>query len=49
MLLITGAGAGSPTLDLKAPVPRLKEKTAQVKQRARLLTTSLAVEGLGPH
>lgn len=32
LLLITGAGAGSPTLDLKAPVPRLKEKTAQVKQ-----------------
>lgn len=33
LLLITGAGAGSPALDLKAPVPRLKEKTAQVKQR----------------
>lgn len=26
LLLITGAGAGSPTLDLKAPVPRLKKK-----------------------
>ena len=32
LLLITGAGAGSPTRDLKAPVPRLKEKTAKVKQ-----------------
>lgn len=34
LLLITGAGAGSPTLDLKAPVPRLKEKTVHVKQTA---------------
>lgn len=47
LLLITGAGAGSPTLDLKAPVPRLKEKTAHIRQTAYLLTIRSAAEGSG--